>query len=325
MINDCNELFSIVLNKLKEDKIEIDKLNDDVSFHSYYVDKSKIDNILQTIFDICSSNKYCFSISREKYAQVNIVLFEQESTNYLALDFFTIMPNKITKSLEEKHNNHVYNRRRLNIIPIIGPDGVGKSTLLDELIPKLEEKVFFKRFKKVVRHSILYNIFHPLNKNSVRKKIGKKSIKNQHDDMHYLLCIIGGLTAYPYLILQSLFKKKIVLLDRFFYDYFFENISLLNKPTNLRKNWKFLLKIIPSTYFLIHLDAEAKTILSRKEELLEDDIIQYRKLSFSLYLEKPSVIYLYINTALEIEQCQNIVLDTGIKAKVFQKSKRLFI
>lgn len=316
MINNIGELFNCILDSLKIHKLELQKLENENQY-DYYIDKVIVNNILRIIFENCSANEYCFSINRENYGQIKVNIFEKNSSSIVSFNFFTEVTNNLDSVLEKKYKKNIDNLQKRKIIPVIGPDGVGKSTLLEEVIELLDEKVFFKRFKKVVRHSIIYNIFHPMNKNNVRKIVGKISIKNQHDDIHYLLCILGALSAYPYLIFQTLLKKRTVLLDRFFYDYFLENISFMNKTTILRKNWKSLIKMIPRTYALIHLDANSEIVLSRKQELSADDIDKYRTLNFTLYLEKPSVVYLYVNTALRLEQCKDIIFNTCIDAEMF--------
>lgn len=309
MINSIEVLTNVLLNLFKEKNIRLQKIDSLEMPLNYYISEIMLNKILEIIFEFCSTNQYCMSINRNKYSQVKVILFDKSTIERLTFVFVTCMPTNINKFLEDIYNKKINFLKKINIIPVIGPDGVGKSTILNEVINTLEERVFFKRFKKVVRNSVLYNIFHPLNKNSVRKKVGKKSVKNQHDDIHYLLCILSALSAYPYLLFQILVKKRIVFLDRFFYDYLLKNISFLNKETYLRENWRLLLKIIPRSYFLIHLDADAKIILSRKEELSKDDIDKYRKLNFKLYLEKPSIVYLYINTGLKIERCKEVLLS----------------
>ena len=309
MINSIEVLTNVLLNLFKEKNIRLQKIDSLEMPLNYYISEIMLNKILEIIFEFCSTNQYCMSINRNKYSQVKVILFDKSTIERLTFVFVTCMPTNINKFLEDIYNKKINFLKKINIIPVIGPDGVGKSTILNEVINTLEERVFFKRFKKVVRNSVLYNIFHPLNKNSVRKKVGKKSVKNQHDDIHYLLCILSALSAYPYLLFQILVKKRIVFLDRFFYDYLLKNISFLNKETYLRENWRLLLKIIPRSYFLIHLDADAKIILSRKEELSKDDIDKYRKLNFKLYLEKPSIVYVYINTGLKIERCKEVLLS----------------
>lgn len=91
----------------------------------------------------------------------------------------------------------------------------------------------------------------------------------------------------------------------------------MEKETYLRENWKFLLQFIPKSYWIMHLDANSEIILSRKEELSSDDIDKYRELNFTLYLNKPSVVYSYINTGINVEKCRDVLLYTGLNSKVF--------
>ena len=204
MINNIEALLNILFDSFQEKEIEFKKIDNVNITSSYYINQVQVNKILQIIFETCSSHNYCFSITRDKYSQIKVRFFDKITDEIMTLIFFTIMPDNIDEKLVIKYNKKVNFLKRIKIIPVIGPDGVGKSTILNDVMNTFEEKVFFKRFKKVVRNSILYNIFHPLNKNSVRKKVGKKSVKNQHDDIHYLLCIFGALTAYPYLIFQTL-------------------------------------------------------------------------------------------------------------------------
>lgn len=313
MINDINEISKNLQEFFSINELQCVSDNS----HSYYLKEIKVDNILNEVFKICSLNEYCFSIFRDKFAQIKVIIFDKYENDSIEFLFFTIDPNEILLDEQTKYTKRVNFLRKLKILPVIGPDGAGKTTLLTQVIKELNQKIFYKRFKKIVRRSIIYNIVQPINKYFLTKKLGRKPEKDQHDDIHYLLIIFAGLGYYPYLFFQSLFKKNIIILDRFFYDYLLKDISFMEKKTCLRKNWKFLLKFIPKSYWIIHLDANAEIILSRKEELSFDDIEKYRELNFMLYLNKPSVVYSYINTGLEIERCKNILLKTGRKSKVF--------
>ena len=319
MINDINKIAQTVCDFCTDEKLKSIKKSDIDLFYSYYIDQNKVDALLKNIFDTCSLNEYCFSIFRDKYAQIKVMVFDKYDGQNLEILLFTQMPNEIISSDENKYNKKVNFLRKLKIIPVIGPDGVGKTTLLAQVMDKINEKIFYKRFKKIVRRSIVYNILQPINKYFLTKKFGKKPEKDQHDDIHYFLVICAGLGYYPYLFYKSLVKNNLIILDRFFYDYLLKNISFMEKETYLRENWKSLLQFIPKSYWIMHLDANSEVILSRKEELSSDDIDKYRELNFTLYLNKPSVVYTYINTGLDLGQCKNIVLSTGTSAKVFNK------
>ena len=48
-----------------------------------------------------------------------------------------------------------------HIIPIIGPDGVGKTSLIESIQKKSDVEVVFFRFKKTFRNSPLYKLCLP--------------------------------------------------------------------------------------------------------------------------------------------------------------------
>jgi len=317
MINDINKIAQVICDFCIIQKLKpIMETKKDLSY-CYYINEDKVNVVLQNTFDTCSSNEYCFSIFRDKYAQIKVIIFDKYDGQNLEIVLFTQMPNEIISRDEKKYSKKVDFLRKLKIIPVIGPDGVGKTTLLTQVMDRTSQKIFYKRFKKIVRRSIIYNILQPINKYFLTKKFGKKPEKDQHDDIHYFLVICAGLGYYPYLFYKSLIKNNTIILDRFFYDYLLKNISFMEKETYLRENWKFLLQFIPKSYWIMHLDANSEIILSRKEELSSDDIDKYRELNFTLYLNKPSVVYSYINTGINVEKCRDVLLYTGLNSKVF--------
>ncbi len=42
----------------------------------------------------------------------------------------------------------------------------------------------------------------------LKRKMGVKPLKDQHDDIHHKMIITAGILYYPYLIFNSNFKKK---------------------------------------------------------------------------------------------------------------------
>jgi hypothetical protein len=143
--------------------------------------------------------------------------------------------------------------------------------------------------------------------------------KNQYDDYYGDWIITIAAIRYPFLVLGTLFSKKFYFSDRFFHDFIIQDTRFLEKRAHLRAGWKKLLHKSPNSYWFLHLDAPTDVILARKDELNREAIDSYREDIFAMYLEKPPLIYSYINTALPIERCTEHLLDTaknvGIKRR----------
>jgi len=260
----------------------------------YTLSLQQADTLLKEIFDFCSSNDICFSIVNKNNNLKEIYIYN--SLEPYKIQINTTRPKK-------------YNYLSTPIIAIIGPDGVGKTTLFHSCKPHLKRKFIYKRFKKIVRRSIIYNLTYPFTKRILSSSLSFKPSKDQHDDCHPKLIFLAGLLYFPYLLFLANIKKNLIFIDRYFNDYLLENIAFKQKQTGLRKRWQNYLKLMPTPLMMLHLDAKEEVIHSRKDELTDTDIEQYRALNFFLYLQKPSKIYTYINTQNDIDFCKEVVLQ----------------
>ncbi len=204
--------------------------------------------------------------------------------------------------------------RRIRIIPVVGPDGVGKTSLIDALKSRSRSKIRYYRFKNLFRHNLWYQLLRRL-----KRSDAKQLEKNQFDDRYGAQIVSIAAWRYPLLLLSTLLRRGFLFSDRFFHDFILEETRFMQSEARLRPEWKALLEKSPRTYWFVHLDAPTALIRSRKEELTAQAIDCYRRDIFRLYLQKPAMIYSYINTANTIEHCADVLLQNakavGIKAK----------
>lgn len=225
---------------------------------------------------------------------------------------------KMAKQLRRKISLHrVYSQllRRLKITPVVGPDGVGKTSIIEALKKRSRSRIKYYRFKNLFRHNFLYQLSFPF----LKRKLNAEVAKNQYDDLYGEWLVTIASLRFPLLALVTFLGKRFYFSDRFFHDLILKDTRFLDRKAVLRENWKALIKKSPRTFWFLQLDAPAEVILSRKQELNADAIRCYRKEVFRMYLEKPSRIYSYINTDNSIEVCGDVLMKTarnsGIKAK----------
>lgn len=204
-----------------------------------------------------------------------------------------------------------------HMIPVIGPDGVGKTSLIERTRQKSEPQIDFFRFKKTFRISPIYKLFFPILGKIVQIEAHQKEkpSKTQVDDRFGNFVIFNAFLLFPLRLIKYVFSKKMVFIDRYFHEYLLINARWESEKVRLRSDWKFLLKFIPRTFSIIHLDAPTEVILLRKNELTENGIEAYRQSLYQVFLEKPFLVYTYINTDMPLEQCSDLVLAISLRKK----------
>jgi len=205
--------------------------------------------------------------------------------------------------------------KKTRITPIVGPDGAGKTAMLDELKQQSRLSVRRYRFKNLIRHNFLYQISRLWLLRKVETEIPgnikKAAAKDYYDDIIGDRVIWFGAVFYPFLAIKQFLSPGLLFVDRFFHDFIIQNARFNERESKLHSNWKALLKRTPDTFWFLHLDAPNQVILSRKQELSEQAIDAYRECMFEMYIQKPSPTYSYINTALPITHCTETICNMG--------------
>ncbi len=181
-------------------------------------------------------------------------------------------------------------KQKIKLVPVLGPDGVGKTTFIEALLSQNPTIVYY-RFKKLFRKSLLYKLrFYIVSKNNLDLE------KNQVDELMGEWPFLSALSHYPFLLVHAIFGTKNIFSDRFFHDYLLKGVRLHQEKLTYTKHKNILVHLIPNTHSIIQLDAPSETILKRKQELNHSIICSYREHIFHLILDTHFYQYFYFNT-----------------------------
>ncbi len=249
--------------------------------------------------------------------RANMELADKEVL-FLRTDIGAVIRETKTKAASSARRMKRQWLQSLKTVPVVGPDGVGKTTIIESLLSKASVKIGYFRFKKLFRSSPFYRLAFPLLRGVLNREFrGERFIgKTEVDDRFASIVFFNALLFLPFRILINRLAGKVIFVDRYFHDYLLTDVRLRREKAGLRKNWRGWLRLIPNPYWFIHLDASAEVILSRKTELSEEGILAYRYGVFRACLEKPMMIYSYVNTESSSEACSDLLIEIAAIADI---------
>lgn len=180
------------------------------------------------------------------------------------------------------------------IVPVVGPDGVGKGTISKNALKPFPNWTDF-RFKDLYRMRIFY-------KHIVLRFFNSKDLKkNKLDEgLGYYIFMLASLTIH---ILPVYVRWKKVLLDRYFLDYYATPIRYLEenqKPKKL-KGYKNMLYLTPIPERMVFMGCKNESLFKRKNELSQTAIDYLQDLYIEFILKKRVPEVLFISTENEVE------------------------
>lgn len=211
--------------------------------------------------------------------------------------------------------------KRSKIIIVVGPDGCGKTSFIQELSYLLQSTLLVKRFH-VRFHFIprfgqlklfISNLFKRkttqplLATSSIPSSISPRYQYGEPKSFLIVLLVLFYETidyTLGYFILFSIRKPSIILFDRYVFDYYTER-DWSNTPRWLIR---LISLIIPAPDFIVHLINEPDVIQSRKNELSIDDIIYVNNRILKLLSSHPS--YIPLSTELSPPELAQYFYDT---------------
>ena len=200
-------------------------------------------------------------------------------------------------------------RKKSFFVVLIGPDGSGKTTLAKKLINEVKEKTccFTSSYYLHGRFGIIPNLATLMGKEKEETNVMKFGVEQTQDlEPHSVLRIVIYMMYYSidftlgyFKLLRMRFSHKIIVADRYFYDYFYQE--------HFKKYPKILyflyMKMLPAPDLVIFLKADAEAIYARKPELSIERInTQQENIQKLLTDIDNSVI---IDSSKELEQTYN--------------------
>ena len=162
-------------------------------------------------------------------------------------------------------------KKQFLIVAIIGPDGSGKTLLINYLKKKINN-INFKAKKIHLKPSLF--------KSNITK-VSNPHSKPPRSNLMTILKLLFWLLSYYIFYLINIFtrKKMIFLFDRYVHDVV---VDPLRYRIKLDKKILFLLNLFPKPDLWCFMTGDAKKIWRRKKEvkfeILESQIIKYAKL-----------------------------------------------
>lgn len=168
---------------------------------------------------------------------------------------------------------------RTRIVPVVGPDGVGKTSVIGAYTTgNFRPEATSLRYKTLFRKLGLFRAIYQANQKLADRGVDTfgTTKSNLIDERISPLVVLSTLPTYCLLtfwvtIIRLLRKDHIVLMDRYFWDYLILPRSSTGQLARIRSA-RALLQATPRASLAVVLVAPPKSIRSRKEELDEPTI-----------------------------------------------------
>jgi len=261
----------------------------------------------------------------EKGQLENIIRYKNKMRSYGWFNAFRHNPIKTISSSIEHFIVEIKRRSKRpygSFIAVLGPDGSGKSTIAEMLRDELcrimvkddpDVKIvhfrpsIFPNLKKLI--SKMMRINYDENKDEFtipHRAVPAGLLSSFLRLVYYWLDYIIG---YWFHIRKKCIAGKIFIFDRYFYDFIVDPLrSRIKLPELIRS---LFLKMTPKPDIVYFLNCDAKTILSRKRELPEEEIIRQLNVYKALAMKYKN--FYSVNSEKKADEILNDIVIEYIK------------
>jgi len=194
-------------------------------------------------------------------------------------------------------------------VAVIGPDGVGKTTLLEAVVSVFGKGVFkdrisiHKDFGILPQLKVLKRILPAKDRFSPNVAASLDTLSGMTKPHSIWMAVVYS-TYYFFdfllghiVISRAKGRECLIVADRYFYDYFFQH-TYRNTPWFLLK---FMARFIPKPDLLLSLSADPMTVQNRKQELTVDEIRRQLGVTENISIMFPFV--LKVMTDRPLDEC----------------------
>lgn len=208
-------------------------------------------------------------------------------------------------------------------VVLLGPDGAGKTTIAkalgeewQQIIPSVKEPEYIHGdFRLLPRLRIIREVWAkiqgrnlPPDPDYTQKHSGVKVVPHSlKKSLLYIAYYYWGYILGHYKIFSAKAKDRLIIADRYFYDYFFQRGNM-NLP-----HWllRFLSWFIPQPDLIVYLDRDAHDIYGKKDELTIVEIERQQEILRKLVGIFPNAVSVNGDNGIEstVRQIQHFIFS----------------
>lgn len=191
-----------------------------------------------------------------------------ESANSAAISYLLEKNISISRRRFVKLRKNIYSTWRLldSIIPVVGPDGSGKTYFCKNLAAENSNQRKHFPYKKLFRNGDYKLLMMTL------RFVLKDDDRNQIDERISGYVILKSSSISLFWSLYFMLRRRKLFVDRYGWDYLLRGIRRTEVQLSRIKMYGLLSRLIPRPTRIIIMTGKSDTILNRKMELRKDQI-----------------------------------------------------